>query len=79
MPSIEIAESAYLAAKARFERWKEEFENEWGAPHSSTVAALAARKLQKLPEQVQATSREVDPDAWKEVDGLAKIRPPEEV
>ena len=72
-PNIEIAESAYLAAKARFETWKEEFEQEWGAPHSSTVAALAARKLNKMPEEVQAVSRERDPAAWKEVDGLAQI------
>ena len=74
---IEIAENAYLAAVARFEKWREEFERQWGAPHAAMAAAMGARKLQNLPEEVQAMSREQEPEAWKQVDELANIEPEE--
>lgn len=61
MTDITIAESAYLAGKTRFEKWKEKFEAEWFEP----LGIDAIRMLvDQMPDEAKAELRAADSEAY---------------
>ena len=61
MTDITIAESAYLAGKANFEKWKEKFEAEWFEP----LGVDAIRMLvASMPDEAKVELRAQDEEAY---------------
>lgn len=74
MPTLNVrnAESAFLAANARVEIWRKKFLTTWAAPAVATTMALTAQKLAQLPPEVIGQLQQADPQAWAQVEQLAK-------
>jgi hypothetical protein len=66
--TITNIESAYLSGVARYERWRTAFEAKFNAPHIETLTAITARKISKMPKEVQNISRQKNPKEWESVD-----------
>jgi len=63
-------ESAWLTAVDRFERWRARFDAQFYAPASKTMLGMMTDQLSQLPPEVQQISRQMNPQAWKDVDRM---------
>ena len=70
--TIANAENAFLKAYARHETWKKQFQVTWAEPAVATMMAMAAQKIKQMPSEVTSQLQEKDPQAWAQVEELAK-------
>lgn len=66
--NIRNAESAFMAGKARFEAWREKFEQEWGAP---IFEDQLRSKMDKIPpDMLQSVRSNLSESARQTLDQL---------
>lgn len=74
MPGLNVsnAENAFLKAHARSQVWMKRFMTTWAAPAVMTTMAMTAQKLMQMPPEVTNQLQQQDPQAWAQVQQLAR-------
>ena len=66
-PNSSDADDSFLEAKARFEKWTQEFQQEWHRPHVETAAKML---WSGQPEPMRQKIRQTNPKEAQMMDEL---------